>query len=92
MRHSRNIFEGNSYRGTGIPTTSATQVMTIVLSVISLIVGIAIIANFNEITAKIAIGMADFLSSGFPILIVILVVGFLMARLRWRIRRSFWGW
>ena len=92
MRHSRNIFESDCYRGTGIRDYSLNQILTVVLSVISLIAAIYIIANFGKITAKIAIGIVNLLSMGLPVLIVIIGIMILIGRLNWRMRRSFWGW
>lgn len=92
MRHSGNIFEGESYRGTGVGTISNVTVVTIALSAISVLAVIGLIANFGEITAKIAIWMADVLSSGFPILLIVVAIIYLVARLKWKMRRRFWGW
>lgn len=92
MRHSRNIFEADSYGGTGRYAGSGAQILTIVLSVISLSAAIFIIVNFNAVTVKIARGAARFLTAGFPAVILITVAAVLIGRWRWRMRRRFWGW
>lgn len=92
MRHVRDIFEQESYRGTGIRTVSRVMLTRIICSVISGAAAIGIIANFGTVTARIAIFMADLLSSGFPILLVIAVIVYFTVRLKWRLRRNFWRW
>lgn len=92
MRRIGDIFEQESYRGTGVRTMSGVTLTLIVCSVISGLAAISIIANFGALTARIAIFMANLLSSGFPILIVIAAVVYFIVRLRWKLRRSFWGW
>lgn len=92
MRRARNIFERESYRGTGVRNVSGATVALIICSVLSLLAAIAIIANFGAVTARIAIFVANLLSSGFPILIVIVVLGYFILRLRMKLHRRFWGW
>lgn len=92
MRYSGNIFENGSYRGTGIRTASGVKMVTSILSGISVLAAILIIANFGAITAKIAIGTANFLSSGFPVLLIIIAAIYFVMKLKWRMRRRFWGW
>ena len=90
MRHSGNIFEPESYRGTGIPTLSPAAITTIVLSAVSFLATVFVIASFDEITARIAIWVAGFLSSAFPVVVLILTVLYLLARLKWKLFRSCW--
>lgn len=92
MRHSGNIFRSESYRGTGIRTFSPVSVVTVVLTGITVVASIYIIANFGDITARVAIWMANFLSSGFPILLMIVAVIYFVMRFKWKMRRRFWGW
>ena len=92
MRRTGNIFEQESYRGTGVRTMSGVTFTLIVCSVLSGLADFSIIANFGAVTARIAIFMANLLSSGFPILIVIAAVVYFTVRLKWKLRRSFWGW
>ena len=87
-----NAFEQESYRGTGVRTLSGETLTMIICSVLSGLVAFSIIANFGAVTARIAIFMANLLSSGFPILIVIAAVVYFVVRLKWKLRRSFWGW
>lgn len=92
MRRAGNIFEQESYRGTGVRTMFGVTITLIICSVLSGLTAFCIIANFGAVTARIAIFMANLLSSGFPILIVIAAVVYFTVRLKWKLRRSFWGW
>ena len=92
MRRVGNIFEQESYRGAGIRAVSGLTLTMIVCSVLSVLAAIGIIANFGAVTARIAIFMANTLSSGFPILVVVIAVVYFVVRLKWKLRRSFWGW
>lgn len=92
MRHVGDIFEQESYRETGIRTMSGVILTQIICSVISGVAAIGIIANFGTVTARIAIFMANLLSSGFPVLLVIAVIVYFILRLKWRLRRNFWRW
>ncbi len=85
---------GNFFRNNRrlTPTPSAEQIATVVLSILSVIGALYVITNFDAITAHIAIVAADCLTSGFFLLAAILLVVYLVARLRWGIRRRFWGW
>lgn len=92
MRRAGNIFEQESYRGTRSKTMSSVMLALIICSVLSGLAAIGIITNFGAVTARIAIFTANLLSSSFPILIVIAVVVYFTVRLKWKLRRSFWGW
>lgn len=92
MRRAGNIFEQESYRGAGIRAVSGVTLTMIVCSVLSVLAAIGIIANFGAVTARIAIFMANTLSSGFPILAVVIAAVYFVVRLKWKLRRSFWGW
>jgi len=92
MRRTGNIFERESYRGTGVRTMSGVTLTLIICSVLSGLAAIGIIANFGAVTARIAIFLANLLSSGFLILIVIVAVVYFTVRLKRKLRRSFWGW
>lgn len=92
MRRAGNIFEQESYRGTGVRTMSGVTITLIICSVISGLTAFCIIANFGAVTARVAIFMANLLSSGFPILIVIAAVVYFTVRLKWKLGRSFWRW
>ena len=92
MRYSRNIFEGENYRGAGVRTVSAETVVASILTVLSALAVVFIIANFNEITAMLAIWMAGFLTSVFPILVFAVIIICLMVIIKQRTRRRFWRW
>lgn len=92
MRHSNNIFEGESRNGKKLRMISGTTVASIILSAISFFMGIWIITNYEEISARIAIWMAGFLTSGFLILLAVIAIIYLYVRFKCRVRRHFWGW
>lgn len=92
MRHAGNIFEQESYRGTGVRTMSGVTLTLIVCSILSGLAAFSIIANFGAVIARIAIFMANLLSSGFPILVVIAIVVYFIVRLKWKLHKNFWGW
>lgn len=89
MRRTGNIFEQESYRGTGVRMLSDVTITLIICSILSGLAALGIIANFGEVTARIAIFIADLLSSGVLILIVIIAVGYFVARLKWRLFRRY---
>lgn len=92
MRRYRDIFEAETYRGTGIRAVSGVTAATVILTVVSLLAAVGIAADFNDITARIAIFTVHILSSGFPVLVVITAVIYFAARMKWKIRRRFWRW
>lgn len=92
MRYSRNIFEGENYRGAGVRTVSAETVVASILTVLSTLAVVFIIANFNEITAMLAIWMAGFLTSVFPILVFAVIITCFVVITKRRARRRFLRW
>lgn len=92
MKHAGNIFEQEGCRGTGTGSMSDVTLTMIICSVLSGLAAINIIVNFGAITARIAIFVANLLSSGLLILIAAAVFIYFIMRLKWRLRRSFWGW
>lgn len=90
MRNNGSIFEEETYRGTGIKEVSAVRLTTFGLSLISFIGVIFIVANFDEVIAKIAVFIAGLLSSGIPFLAVAVAVICSVVRSRWRWRTRFW--
>jgi len=90
MRHSGNIFESENYRGTGIPRLSPATITTIILSAVSFLAAVFMIASFDEVTAQIAIWVAGFLSSAFPVVVLILAVIYLLAKMKWKLLRRCW--
>ena len=92
MRRVRNIFEQDNHRGTGVRTMSAATIALLICSMLSGMAAIYIIVNFEAVTARIAVFMADLLSSGFLILVVVGTIVFLIIRLKWKLHRCFWGW
>lgn len=89
MRHSNNIFENESCRDNGGGTISDAGVVTIVLSAISLLAAIYIIANFEEITASIAIWMVNTLSASVPFFMIGAVILYFVLKLKCRWHRHF---
>ena len=63
MRRICNIFESRSYRGTGQPVFTPASITALILSVVSFLAAVFIIANYDEIAARIAIWVAGFLST-----------------------------
>lgn len=90
MRYSRNIFEGENYRGAGFRTVSIETVLAGIFLVFSALAVFLIIANFDEITAMIAIWMAGFLTSLFPLLFFAGIITCFVVITKWRARRRFW--
>lgn len=84
--------ERDGPRGTGIRAVSGVTAATVILTVVSLLAAVGIAADFNDITARIAIFTVHILSSGFPVLVVITAVIYFAARMKWKIRRRFWRW
>lgn len=92
MRRVRNVFEQESYRGRGIRAITGATMTMIICSVLSGLAIIGIVANFDTVAARIAIFIANMLSSGFPILVVIIAAVYFVVKLKWKLRRKFWGW
>lgn len=90
MRRTCNIFESRSYRGTGQAVFTPASVTTMILSAVSFLAAVFIIANYDEITARIAIWVAGFLSSAFPVVVLILAAVYLMAKLKWKLIKRWW--
>ena len=90
MRNNGSIFEEETYRRPGIKEVSAVGLTTFGLSLISFIGVIFIVANFDEVTAKIAVFVAGLVSSGIPFLraSVAVICFVVMSRCRWR--TCFW--
>lgn len=90
MRNNGSIFEEETYRRPGIKEVSAVGLTTFGLSLISFIGVIFIVANFDEVTAKIAVFVAGLVSSGITFLIAAVAVICFVVRSRWRWRTRFW--
>lgn len=88
MRRICNIFESRSYRGTGQPVFTPASITALILSVVSFLAAVFIIANYDEIAARIAIWVAGFLSTAFPVVVLILGAVYLIAKLKWKLIRS----
>lgn len=90
MRYSRNIFENENFRGAGVRSVSAEKVTASMLTMLSGLAVLFIIANFEEITVAIAVWMAGLLTSVFPIFAVVIISIIVIVKLR--ARRRFWRW
>lgn len=88
MRRTGNIFE--SYRGTGQAVFTPASITATILSALSFLAAVFIIANYDEIAARIAIWVAGFLSTAFPVVALILAAVYLMTKLKWKLIRSWW--
>lgn len=92
MSRFRNVFESEVYHGAGLRAVSKAIAVTIVLSIVSLFAAIGIVSNFDEITARIAIFMANLLSSGALILLLLIAAIGFVVRMKWKIHRNSWRW
>lgn len=89
MRHADNIFESEKDGREGIRSISGTTIMFVVLAMISVAAAGYILLNFDNITIQIALWVANFLSSGFVIVMVIAVILYVVMRIRWRMFRVY---
>ena len=92
MRHSDDMFGSQKGFDQGVGAFSEIAAATLVLSVITVLMIMFVAANFRVLTANIAIAVADLLSTGIPIFMAIIAIIYLMIKLRWNMRRWFWGW
>ena len=69
---------------------SAGSVVILILTAISVLAAGYIILDFENITARIAVCVAGILTSGFPILMGLILIGWIIMRFRWGMRRRFW--
>ena len=90
MRHGSNIFEQETHRRTGIKEMTTVQLTVIILSAISVIAAVYIVVNFNEITARMAIFIANILTSGMPLIVAAIVGIYFVIRLKWKWHTRFW--
>lgn len=89
MRHADNIFESEKDGREGIRSISGITVTFVILAMISLAAVGYILLNFDNITIRIALRVADFLSSGFVIVMVIAVILYVVMKIRWRMFRVY---
>lgn len=87
----KDIFQKENVGG-GFQGCPAVRIVTIILSILSLLAGIWIIACFGAITAWIAIAVVNVLTTGIPIAAGLGIAGVLLAKFRLRRRRRFWDW
>lgn len=80
------IFQQRSSRG------GRGEELNKLLSIVSAVLVILIATNFDRITARIAIGIVDILTSGIPIVAILIFIVVMLTRFTWKMRRSFWGW
>lgn len=85
MRCSDNIFETDRSRETALCLDSPAAITTVILTVASVIGAIAVIANFDEILAKIAIWVAGLITSAIPVVLLILLIMYILAKLKWKL-------
>lgn len=91
MGNRRNIFGGDA-GGIGWTFMPPDRIAAIVMGGISLIASVFVVAFFDEITARIAVLMADLLTSGALVLITIIGVVIVLTAIRRKIRRAIFGW
>lgn len=85
-------INGETYTGSGRKVLSGTTILTIVLSAVSIIGAVLVIANFGQISAVIAITVANLLSAGIPFFLGIIALFFLAAGFRRRRRYRYRDW
>ncbi len=86
------MFKRDIYRDIGMGTWQPEQIVAVILSIISVIAAILILANFDTVTAKIAIGVVNILTSWVPKLVLVLLVIIGIVYLKWKVRRRYWLW
>lgn len=91
MRSTGNGREARTRAG-GSSTWPGARLTARILSVLTALGGIWIIANFGKITAKLAIWSVRVLSFGTSVLIVAVVIAALVIRIKWRLRGRLWRW
>lgn len=84
------IFGNHTYGKSYCRGVPANKILLIVLSSISALMALVILFKFKLITALIAMGVAEILTTGIPILIVIGIFFYIIFRINWRARRYFW--
>ena len=92
MRRSDDMFGSQKEFDYGVGRVSEMTAATVVLSMISVLMIIFVVANFRVLTATIAIGVAELLSTGIPIVMTIIAIIYFVIKIRWNMRRRFWGW
>lgn len=86
MRRVNNIFEHENYGGEKSTSVTVASIVCLLISILG-VIGIAI--NFEQLTRRIAIFVADTLSSGFIILIVLGEIAFIIVKIKKKLRRNF---
>lgn len=92
MKSARNIFEEEKHPQSGMGMCSETMVTFIILSLLSVMMLGYLIFNFDALSMKIALCVANILSSGFLILVAGLLIFSVIMRIRWGMYRRFWRW
>ncbi len=69
---------------------SVNQIVALVLTIISVAFALYILVNIKQITVNIAIGVANLLTAGFPILLFMIVILTILSRAKWGNRRRLW--
>ena len=84
------IFGNHTYGRTYCRGVPGSKILLIILSGISALMALVILCKFRLVTALIAMGVAEILTTGIPILIVIGIFFYIIFRIKWRTRRYFW--
>ena len=90
MKFCRNMFGTGRQAGGGFPGFTAEQIVTFILGAVSVAAAVVIIVNFDAVTAGIAAAVANLLTAGFPVLVIVFAAWALIGRFRWRNARRFW--
>lgn len=87
----RNDIFGESTSGkTYYQGPSSCKIVITVLSVVSVIAALVILFNFKLVTALIAMGVAEILTTAIPIIFLFGIIIYIIFRIKWRARRYWW--
>lgn len=83
----RDIFGDAADNGKRSHGFSAVQIMSIALGFLSALAGLILIFKFKLITALIAMGVAEVLTTAIPTLAIIILIIYIWLKLKWHTMR-----
>lgn len=83
------MFEQNHFNGFR-GNFSGNQIVALVLTILSVAFALYILVNLKQITESIAIGVANLLTAGVPVLLFAIVIFVIFPKARWGSRRRHW--
>lgn len=90
--NSRGMFSEERPGSRRFPSLNGIQLLTAVLGVLSAAAFLYVVVCFERITWEIAVWIADFLSSGTWILLLVIVCPILLAWIKFRFWRRLFRW